>query len=114
MKRWLLPIALLAAHSAWADGLVPLKQGPGADLTAKTCNTCHTSNYIVMNSTFLTPAQWQAELDKMRNDLGAKLDTQTEATIEAYLAANYAVSPVTAGPPVAGTGRPSAPSPSTP
>jgi sulfite dehydrogenase (cytochrome) subunit B len=90
MKHRLLLSFLLATQPAWADGSVPLKPGPGQDLTARTCNTCHTSNYIVMNSPFLTATQWQAELDKMRNDFGARLDDQTEASIEAYLTANYA------------------------
>jgi sulfite dehydrogenase (cytochrome) subunit B len=90
MKRWLLLAALLAVQPARADGPVPLKPGAGQDVTARTCNTCHTSDYIVMNSTFLTAAQWQAELNKMRDDFGAKLDDQTEAVIEAYLTANYA------------------------
>lgn len=83
--------AVMATTPARADGLVPLKPGAGQDVTARACNTCHTSNYIVMNSPFLTAAQWQAELDRMRNDFGAQLDAQTEATIEAYLSANYAV-----------------------
>jgi hypothetical protein len=46
-----------------------------------------------MNSTFLTPAAWQAEVTKMRSAFGAPIDDKTVAEIVAYLAAHYAVAP---------------------
>ena len=81
------------AAVARADPPVPLKPGPGGDISATACNTCHTSNYIVMNSTFLTPDGWKAEVTKMRNAFGASLDDETAAAITAYLSANYGVKP---------------------
>jgi hypothetical protein len=74
-----------------ADMPVPLKPGTGGDTAAAVCSACHTSDYIVMNSTFLTPEAWKAEVTKMRSAFGASIDDETATTITAYLAANYAV-----------------------
>jgi hypothetical protein len=43
-----------------------------------------------MNSPFLTPGAWQAEVAEMRTAFGAPIDDATAATITAYLAAHYA------------------------
>jgi mono/diheme cytochrome c family protein len=83
--------ALLAARGALAAE--ELKPGLGADATAANCSACHTSDYIVMNSTFLTPQAWTAEVTKMRSAFGAPIDDATAAEIAAYLAANYSVTP---------------------
>jgi hypothetical protein len=85
-------LAALACHGALADdGPAPLRAGKGEDVANAYCNVCHTSDYIVMNSTFLTADQWKAEVIKMRSAYGAPLDDETAAMISAYLAANYAV-----------------------
>jgi mono/diheme cytochrome c family protein len=82
-------LLLLGGHAALAaDDPVPLK--PGGDLTAAVCSACHTSDYIVMNSPFLAPATWKAEVTKMRNAFGAPIDDDTAAAITDYLIANYA------------------------
>ncbi len=93
MRPLLILVALLAGGTARADGPAPLKPGPGSDLTAKACNTCHTSNYIIMNSMFMPPAQWAAEVARMRTVFGAPLDDAAQAAITAYLGAKYAVPP---------------------
>jgi sulfite dehydrogenase (cytochrome) subunit B len=96
MRQFLI-LATLAlgvpASAANAADPVPLKPGPGSEITATVCNSCHTSNYIVMNSTFMPPAGWKAEVAKMRNAFGAPLDEDTQAAITTYLSANYAVKP---------------------
>ena len=93
MRRLLLAVAVvLIGHPALAaDEPVPLKPGAGEDLATATCNACHTSDYIVMNSTFLTGDQWKAEVTKMRKAFGASIEDDTAAAISAYLAAHYAV-----------------------
>jgi mono/diheme cytochrome c family protein len=88
-------LALLAGHSAGhgalaADTPVALKPGPGAEVTTAYCNACHTSDYIIMNSPFLSPATWKAEVTKMRAVFGAEMDDAVMAEISAYLGANYA------------------------
>ncbi len=73
------------------DGPAPLKPGAGHDEVSANCSACHTSDYIVMNSMFLTADGWKAEVTKMRSAFGARLDDATAAAIIAYLAAHYAV-----------------------
>ena len=87
----ILGLGLLAGHGALAaDTPMPLKAGAGAETTAAYCNACHTSDYIIMNSPFLSPAAWKAEVAKMRATFGAAMDDAVAAEIAGYLAANYA------------------------
>jgi mono/diheme cytochrome c family protein len=87
-------VALLASHGAMAaDTPTPLKPGAGDNTTLAICSACHTSDYIVMNSPFLTQEAWKAEVTKMRVAFGAPIDDTTAAAIAGYLAANYAVAP---------------------
>ena len=46
-----------------------------------------------MNSRFLTPEVWKAEVTKMRTAFGAPIDDDAANAIIAYLAAHYAVPP---------------------
>jgi hypothetical protein len=93
MKWFALVAALVATgHGALAADAA-LKPGPGDDATSATCSACHTSDYIVMNSAFLTPDAWKAEVTKMRSAFGAPIDDETAAAITAYLAKNYAGPP---------------------
>jgi mono/diheme cytochrome c family protein len=85
----LLALTLCRAAVA-ADAPAPLKPGKGAEAASEYCNTCHTSDYIVMNSMFLSAAAWQAEVTKMRSAFGARMDDNVAAGIAAYLADNYA------------------------
>ena len=87
-------VAALLGHGALAaDAPAPLKPGPGSETTATTCVACHTSDYIIMNSAFLSPDAWKAEVTKMRSAFGAPIDDETAAKIVAYLGANYAGTP---------------------
>jgi hypothetical protein len=88
---WIAMAALLAWHGAVAaEAGTPLKPGPGNDSTTAFCSACHTSDYIIMNSPFLTPEAWKAEVTKMRSVFGASIDDEAAAEITAYLATNYA------------------------
>jgi mono/diheme cytochrome c family protein len=92
MKRLVIvALTALVCRGALADSPAPLKPGTGDDVASAYCNTCHTSDYIVMNSMFLTADQWKAEVAKMRTAFGAPIDDATAAQIVAYLAAHYAV-----------------------
>jgi hypothetical protein len=46
-----------------------------------------------MNSVFLTPDAWKAEVTKMREAFGAPIDDDTATTIVKYLSATYAAQP---------------------
>ncbi len=89
----LLIVVLLLASPALAEEPVPLKQEPGLDVVRSSCATCHTLNYIRMNSPFLTQDQWKAEVTKMRTALGAPIDDDAAEAIIKYLSANYAAAP---------------------
>ena len=93
MFRCLLPVVLFGVAPALAQEPVTLKPGPGLDAVTTSCSICHTLNYIRMNSVFLTPDAWKAEVAKMRDALGAPIDDDTASTIVKYLSANYAVQP---------------------
>ena len=93
MFRTVLVASLLGAMPALAQEQVPLKPGPGLEAVTATCAVCHTLNYIRMNSTFLTPDAWKAEVAKMREAYGAPIDDDTASTIVKYLSTTYAVQP---------------------
>ena len=69
------------------------KSGPDVILVTAACSVCHTPNYIRMNSVFLTPDGWTAEVTKMRKIYGAQFDETTAAIIIKYLSETYAVPP---------------------
>ena len=84
---------LFGAVPALAQEPVALKPGPGLDAVTSSCSVCHTLNYIRMNSVFLSPDAWKAEVTKMREGYGAPIDDDTANTIVKYLSATYAVQP---------------------
>jgi mono/diheme cytochrome c family protein len=91
-ELFIVALGLLIYRGALADDAsVKLKPGPGDNVASVYCSSCHTLNYIVMNSTFLSPEAWKAEMDKMRWVFGASIDDATATKIIAYLAAHYAV-----------------------
>jgi hypothetical protein len=81
----------LLASAAMAEEQVPMKAGAGLDETRTSCGICHTLTYIRMNSTFLSPDAWKAEVAKMRDAFGAPIDDDTAAVIVKYLSGNYGV-----------------------
>jgi mono/diheme cytochrome c family protein len=93
MLRRCLIALLLCTSSALAQEQVTLKPGPGQDAVAASCSVCHTLDYIRMNSVFLTPDAWKAEVVKMREAYGAPIDDDTANIIVNYLAATYAAAP---------------------
>ncbi len=93
MIRILAILSALVATPALAQQPVPLKPGAGQDAVEASCGTCHTLNYIRMNSPFLTQDGWKAEVAKMQSAYGAPIDDEVAATIVKYLSANYGAPP---------------------
>jgi len=86
----MLVLAMLAAFPALADeASVTLKPGPGADVTAANCATCHSLDYIQMNGGFISETTWKAEVAKMRGPFGAPIEAALADEILAYLVKNY-------------------------
>jgi sulfite dehydrogenase (cytochrome) subunit B len=86
-------IALLAALIAtpvMADEKpVSLKKAPGLEQVENGCNSCHSLDYIQMNSPFPNAALWDAEVTKMIKAFGAPISEADAKTIADYLKKNY-------------------------
>ena len=94
MKPLLLAPLLLLATPALADeSSVELKPGAGQDTVMAGCSGCHSLDYIQMNSVFLTPDGWKAEVTKMRQSYGAPIDQPMADEILRYLSAQYGAAP---------------------
>ncbi len=68
---------------------VPLREAQGKEVAEAACATCHSLSYIPMNSRFLAPDVWKAEVTKMRTVFGAPIDDEAANAIIAYLVAQY-------------------------
>jgi mono/diheme cytochrome c family protein len=84
-----LAAAFLASAALAEEPEIKLKPGPGLDKVEANCNACHSLDYIQMNSPFLNPAQWEAEVKKMIGPLGAPIPEEDAKAILEYLKANY-------------------------
>lgn len=85
-------IVLLCAAAASARAEEPalqLKTAPGVETVAGNCSSCHSLDYILTNSPFLTRAAWEAEVTKMIAAYGAPISEDDAKTIVDYLAKNY-------------------------
>jgi mono/diheme cytochrome c family protein len=93
MMKWLLGMLVLSAAAAQgADELqIELKDGPGRDLVKNNCATCHSLDYIPMNSPFLDRKGWDGEVNKMINAMHAPIDKNNIQSIVDYLAKYYGV-----------------------
>ena len=94
MKRpVLLALALGASQVALAqESKVTLKDGPGRE-KAQACVTCHSLDYIQMNSRFMDKAAWTASVNKMINAFGAPIPKEDVDAIATYLATHYGKPP---------------------
>jgi sulfite dehydrogenase (cytochrome) subunit B len=83
-------VAAALALPAFADeASVALTKAPGLDKVASNCGTCHSLDYIQMNSPFMNAATWDAEVTKMIKAYGAPISDADAAAIRDYLKANY-------------------------
>jgi hypothetical protein len=85
-------ITAFSGSSAIADEKpVRLKEAPGLDKVAAHCSACHSLDYVQMNSPFLNAAGWNAEVAKMINAFGARIDEADAKIIAGYLSENYGI-----------------------
>jgi len=85
----LLSAALIASPVAAAEQLIELKKAPGLDKVETNCASCHSLDYIQMNSPFPSAALWDAEVTKMIKAYGAPIEDADAAAIKDYLKQNY-------------------------
>jgi cytochrome c5 len=78
-----------AARSSATEGDLRLIEAPGRDLTVGSCITCHSVDYIPMNSPVMDRARWEKTVAKMIDRYGAPIDKASVPLIVDYLAANY-------------------------
>lgn len=91
----LVPLAflLLAVPARAQEEDFTLKDAQGRDVVEQNCGTCHSLDYIAMNSPFLDQAKWEATIKKMVASYGAPIEPADGAAILAYLTANYGGTP---------------------
>ena len=91
MRALIAILALLAAGAAALAERQPvnLRSGPGLEQVEGNCGTCHSLDYIEMNSPFLNAAGWNAEVTKMIKAFGAPISEADAKAIADYLAKNY-------------------------
>jgi hypothetical protein len=81
----ILPLAPAIAD----EKTVELKKAPGVERVTASCSTCHSLDYIEMNSPFLSAMQWDAEVNKMIRVMGAPIEDADARAISEYLKKNY-------------------------
>lgn len=90
-----LTVVAIVGLTAWLgvvlaqEKRIALKEGPGLTQVQANCGTCHSLDYIVMNSPFLDRNGWDAEVKKMINAFGAPINADDAKAITDYLAQNY-------------------------
>ena len=89
MKKLLL-LGLLVCSVASADeSQITLKDGPGKDAAVGNCHTCHSLDYIPMNSKFQDRKGWEATVNKMVKAMGAPIRQEDVPVIVDYLTQHY-------------------------
>lgn len=91
MKTTLLVVALALAAGVVAaqERKIDLKDGAGRAQVEANCGSCHSLDYIPLNSPFLDGGGWNAEVTKMIKAFGAPISEADAKVIADYLAANY-------------------------
>ena len=85
----MLALAVSAGIAVAQEKRIAFKDGPGAQAFQANCGTCHSLDYVVMNSPFLDRAGWDASVKKMINAFGAPISAEDAQAITDYLAQNY-------------------------
>jgi hypothetical protein len=80
---------MLAISAYGGEASIKLASGAQAALVQLRCSTCHSLDYIVMNSPFLARAAWEAEVRKMIKVMGAPIPEEDVVPIVDYLAQHY-------------------------
>lgn len=93
MNKWLFIALALASFAARAadESQIQLKPGSGRDLVRNNCATCHSLDYIQMNSPFLDRKGWDVEVNKMVSAMHAPIDKTNIPVIVEYLSKYYGV-----------------------
>jgi sulfite dehydrogenase (cytochrome) subunit B len=66
-----------------------LKDAPGRAQVEANCGSCHSLDYVVMNSPFLDRNGWDGSVNKMIKVFGAPINADDAKAIVDYLNTNY-------------------------
>jgi len=66
-----------------------LKDAPGRAQVEANCGSCHSLDYVLMNSPFLDRNAWDGSVSKMIKVFGAPINADDAKAIVEYLNANY-------------------------
>jgi mono/diheme cytochrome c family protein len=87
---YLLLSSIVVAGASQADeSQIRLRDGPRQELVRAHCATCHSLDYIQMNSVFLNREGWQKSVDKMIKVMGAPIRPEDVPAIVDYLTTAY-------------------------
>ena len=84
-----LAVALAAGIVVAQERRLELKAGPGRAQVEAHCASCHSLDYVLMNSPFLDRNGWDNSVTKMIKAFGAPIDAEDAKVIVDYLNANY-------------------------
>lgn len=82
-------LALAAGIVVAQERRVELKDGPGRAQVEANCASCHSLDYVLMNSVFLDRNGWDGSVTKMIRVFGAPINAEDAKAIVDYLNANY-------------------------
>jgi mono/diheme cytochrome c family protein len=90
MLPWILfGLAVAAGVVVAQERRIELKDGPGRAQVEANCGSCHSLDYILMNSPFLDRNGWDGSVTKMIKVFGAPISAEDAKAIVDYLSANY-------------------------
>jgi mono/diheme cytochrome c family protein len=84
-----LTVLALSLPAGAEEKPIDLKKAPGLDKVEGNCGSCHTLDYILMNSPYPNAALWDAEVTKMIKVYGAPITDADAKEIAEYLKKNY-------------------------
>ena len=93
MKTILLSLTFVLAVAAGVvvaqERRLELKDAPGRAQVEANCGSCHSLDYVVMNSPFLDRNAWDGSVNKMIKVFGAPINADDAKAIVDYLNTNY-------------------------
>ena len=91
MRKYIFGLLLgFASYASIADeSKIQLKSAPGVEKVAAHCSTCHSLDYIQINSPFPDRKLWEAEVNKMINAFAAPIPKDDVPIIVEYLVQQY-------------------------
>ena len=82
-------LTVIAGIVAAQERRLDLKDGPGRAQVEANCGSCHSLDYVLMNSPFLDRNGWDGSVNKMIKVFGAPINAEDAKAIVEYLNTNY-------------------------